>query len=1056
MSTSLSYGEYISALNWSADGSRLFSASYDGKVRVWQTDVVNVARNTPNDDVKWKVLAMDWSAKRADLIIVGGAPPSSLSAPALFGETISAADVRCSPTSNLVALREIVWMKGELNIFHAIRVRDLDRPSDSPIFEISFPDKGSRICDFAWTPNGEVLAVMVDGEVTLQLMDQSQTSTGKWKLGQWANTMAWLTNDELAVAYCDGTIRIFDRNDFITGDYLPKCKKVIEEHDSSIVSISVGMAGNQFAAIDLNGCICVWNKSHELIAKHSIDLRDSQEAVRLALNPCFPVLAYAHGTRFDFLPIDTSNNSKQNSSREGGATSFLDNLLQACGLPRPRTLTSEEIKDLFDFDTPCNTAEEFLQQTKQLRRIAKAFDQIDLLICAAVKQIWAAPTKDELLALKDIELQTHHSISQDATRYKIFRLFADASSNPDAGKRTIAICAYTLFALGGYQLLPELDANIFRQRINSIGDHQLRRQLKRASIASYDQSLAELADNIEQSLTAIARGLRDVAVKSPQKTIDEPHHVNDDYALVMKGGGMKGLACVGALSELQRFYHFDLYVGTSAGAIIAALLGAGYTANEMETILRAVNFADFLGERFKTVTNLLFHGGLFRGTELSNWIDSLLAKKLKSPSRVKFRQLPYQVRIYSCRRDTDALIFDSSHSPQISVAHAVRCSVAIPLFFTPERDQGLNVFDGGMRHNYPVKKLLEQTPDKKFIGLYLGDPIYTPRNRSIIRDLISISTEATDVEALETHRTNTIIIDPSPISTLDFSLSPEEKTFLLSQGRAAALDFLYANGRIEQAEVSKAIELATQHKVAALAARRKRTSRRKLVVGMALAAAISLGLLWNFATSGTILHVDKTALPSLPAREASTPADIFRQARASVGTLSDASRRPGTTVGTCFIVRNDGYALTAAHVVKDALGGLTVTLGSTAGKTYKASIVKVDENLDLAVIKLSGTSDFSLLKISRETVQVGDLTNVVGFALDQDISLLTGSVASMNFEDRFVTVAAQVSPGMAGAPVLDKNGDVVGIIRGGFADRSAGIVIPSRLARGLLTGIIPD
>jgi predicted acylesterase/phospholipase RssA len=155
---------------------------------------------------------------------------------------------------------------------------------------------------------------------------------------------------------------------------------------------------------------------------------------------------------------------------------------------------------------------------------------------------------------------------------------------------------------------------------------------------------------------------------------------DDQYALIMKGGGLKGLAFVGAFRELRRFYEFDLYVGTSAGALVAALLGAEYTSEEMEAILLQQDFMEFIPERFSSITNLLFYGGLFRADTLSAWIEKLLAKKLNSPTRVEFSQLPKPVRVYACRRGTDALIFDSNRHPKMSVAHAVRCSIAIPFF----------------------------------------------------------------------------------------------------------------------------------------------------------------------------------------------------------------------------------------------------------------------------------------------------------------------------------------------------------------------------------------
>lgn len=50
----------------------------------------------------------------------------------------------------------------------------------------------------------------------------------------------------------------------------------------------------------------------------------------------------------------------------------------------------------------------------------------------------------------------------------------------------------------------------------------------------------------------------------------------------MKGGGVKGLAYVGALSVLTSHYTFHRYVGTSAGAIAAILLAAGFTPDELE------------------------------------------------------------------------------------------------------------------------------------------------------------------------------------------------------------------------------------------------------------------------------------------------------------------------------------------------------------------------------------------------------------------------------------------------------------------------------------------
>jgi predicted acylesterase/phospholipase RssA len=272
----------------------------------------------------------------------------------------------------------------------------------------------------------------------------------------------------------------------------------------------------------------------------------------------------------------------------------------------------------------------------------------------------------------------------------------------------------------------------------------------------------------------------------------------EPFALVMKGGSVKGLAYVWAVRELEKYYRFNWYIGTSAGAIAAVLLAAGYSTDELETILSEKNFLDFLDAKFYQLPlNLILHKGLFPADALTDWIDCLLAKKLASPTRVRLSDLPRHVTVYACRRDEDTLVFDSQ-SPATKgtfAAFAIRCSMAIPYVFTPQLDQGMRVRDGGMRNNYPVEALLRDHPDTRFIGLYLGPRTYEgnakkQREGSQIGEFFSIWMESPDLRALQKYRSQTVIIDPRPITTLSFKLSQEEKRFLLSAGRGAAFHFL--------------------------------------------------------------------------------------------------------------------------------------------------------------------------------------------------------------------------------------------------------------------------
>jgi predicted acylesterase/phospholipase RssA len=333
---------------------------------------------------------------------------------------------------------------------------------------------------------------------------------------------------------------------------------------------------------------------------------------------------------------------------------------------------------------------------------------------------------------------------------------------------------------------------------------------------------------------------------------------NESLALIMKGGSVKGLAYVGALKELEKHYIFNWFVGTSAGAIAAVLLAAGYTSAELEKILSEKNFLDFLDARFyQWPFNLWFYGGLFPADTFMDWLDHLLAYKLDSPTRVRLEDLPHRVTVYATRRDQDALVFDSRDpaTKGIYASFAVRCSMAIPLVFMPQRDQGLRVLDGGARNNFPVLALLNSNPGTQFLGLYLGSRTYEGNARKerkgfFVRDLLSMWMESTDREALRLYAAKTVIIDPRPITTLSFRLTNEEKSFLIEAGRASALHYLARHTARDQSQDSMEISEADAifksvgNKRQILAARRR---LRKIIFGASLAlTGLIVMLVWRF------------------------------------------------------------------------------------------------------------------------------------------------------------------------------------------------------------------
>jgi predicted acylesterase/phospholipase RssA/tetratricopeptide (TPR) repeat protein len=328
--------------------------------------------------------------------------------------------------------------------------------------------------------------------------------------------------------------------------------------------------------------------------------------------------------------------------------------------------------------------------------------------------------------------------------------------------------------------------------------------------------------------------------------------------LVMKGGGAKGLAYVGALQVLQQYYEFTWFVGTSAGAIAAVLLAAGYSADELESILAEKSFSEFMDAKwYSWPTNLIFKKGLFPGLELNYWLENLLNRKVPgNATAVRLEQLHHRCTVYAARRGTEVLEFDSGTpaTKEKEAVLAVRASVAIPYVFQPQFDSEQRVYDGGLRHNYPLLTFLNKhnkDGQLKFLGLYLSPTVYKHRRRTpfIVSDLLGYWLSGSDEQALKDYAKETVVIDPAPVSTLKFNLTDTEKKFLIAAGRAAALDYVSRQSNIPRAPSTGEIKLArdlteTMRAQVRQAVRRRRSRTAVILLGLAFIVLVAAA--WGF------------------------------------------------------------------------------------------------------------------------------------------------------------------------------------------------------------------
>lgn len=196
---------------------------------------------------------------------------------------------------------------------------------------------------------------------------------------------------------------------------------------------------------------------------------------------------------------------------------------------------------------------------------------------------------------------------------------------------------------------------------------------------------------------------------------------NEDYFfrnLVFEGGGVKGIAYVGALEVLQEagiYPRIERVAGTSAGAIVAVLLGVGYTAEEIKKIMWNLDFNKFMDDSWGIVQDshrLLNEFGWYKGDFFRSWMGELIARKLGN-SEATFNDLMHmrgelairEIYLVGTNLSTGfAEVFSHEHTPRFCIADAARISMSIPIFFAAKRGVRGDVYvDGGVLDNYPIK-----------------------------------------------------------------------------------------------------------------------------------------------------------------------------------------------------------------------------------------------------------------------------------------------------------------------------------------------------------------
>jgi NTE family protein len=310
--------------------------------------------------------------------------------------------------------------------------------------------------------------------------------------------------------------------------------------------------------------------------------------------------------------------------------------------------------------------------------------------------------------------------------------------------------------------------------------------------------------------------------------------------LVLEGGGVKGLGLVGALDVLaERGYRVRRVAGTSAGAIVGALVAAGMPTSQLRQIMSTLDYRQFrdpglidrLGLPGQAIS-LWFEQGIYEGAYLHEWLTKQLAElgvhtfadlSLTEPwtaelpperryklvvvatdvTRGRLVRLPWDYRAYGLAPEMQ------------SIADAVRASMSVPFFYEPTRLGQSKLVDGAVLSNFPID-LFDDAAEWPTFGIKLSakpEANFNFRSADSTVDfaqaILTTMINAHDQMHLDDPSviSRTIFVDTAQVKTLDFDITAEQQELLYQNGRLGAEKFLdtwdFAAWRTKYAPASK-------------------------------------------------------------------------------------------------------------------------------------------------------------------------------------------------------------------------------------------------------------
>ena len=273
--------------------------------------------------------------------------------------------------------------------------------------------------------------------------------------------------------------------------------------------------------------------------------------------------------------------------------------------------------------------------------------------------------------------------------------------------------------------------------------------------------------------------------------------------IALSGGGMRGLAHIGALEVLQEqglLKAVKEYIGISAGSFCAFAICIGCSLAELRTVSALLDFSLIQSITPETAFKFLDTFGFDSGENMDKLLSVLLRTKGLSPG-LTFRELAARdaprLRVFATDLNTCMpKEFSEALTPHVPIVQALRASMSIPLYFTPvQGPDGHLLVDGGVISHNPFLMLTREERETTLsitfraeheicskiptFSAYLGQ-IYASIHRYYSMDLV------------REWRHRTVCLPCGEFPSTYFQATTEEKMGLMDSGRKGMREFLAA------------------------------------------------------------------------------------------------------------------------------------------------------------------------------------------------------------------------------------------------------------------------